>query len=202
MRIRVLTAAAAAMLAAASAQAASFGSADVLEGTGNIVGDAGAGTLTTTWSSTKFTATIDFTVESSFDFFFLSYSGTGADQSGYTLDLLDEFGDAVVRYTTTSTACNSAASPVSDAVGGASAGACQLIGSTTSATRIEPDAGTSLFGELAAGDYRFGFYESAQPTSGSVVFGITENVSEVPLPAAGSLLVAALAGLGFLRRRA
>ncbi len=195
MRIRLL-AAAAAILAASSAQAASFSFDTVLEGTGTIAGDSGTGTITAAWTATKFTAAIDFIVSNSFDFSFLSYSGSGSDQSGFTLDLLDGFGDAVTRYTTSSTACASSAAPV--------AGSCQLIGSTATSGRIAPDAGASLFGELAAGVYRLGFYESATPATGYASFGISEieSASQVPLPAAAPLLVAALAGLGFMRRRA
>tara|TARA_R110002095_G_scaffold169339_1_gene147023 strand:+ start:339 stop:872 length:534 start_codon:yes stop_codon:yes gene_type:complete len=140
-------------------------------------------TLTFDWVSTPYSEEISFTVPSfpagTFDLLLGDYSGVGGQQTGFYVDL-----DGI-RLTNNTGACNSAA--------WANAGACNLV------VASEAD-GSVLLSGLTAGVYSFGVYDSATPVSGSLTF-VFDNVSSVPVPAAGGLLLGALGLLGLRRRR-
>jgi len=134
------------------------------------------------WDGTPYNETAEINIAFDFDFSFVSYSGTGNQQTGYIVD------QGANRLTTSSTACNSSA----NALIGNGAG-CDLVNASTT-----PGV---LFSGLNAGTYTFGVFDSLTPTTGSVVFNVTQTVAPVPLPATGALLLGALGLLGWRARR-
>lgn len=168
------------------AAAVTIDDAQVLEGSGAAVSATGLGF---DWGDTPFTGVYDFTTDLPFDLTLARYGEDNvvstSGMSGYTLDRLD--GASATRLTTDSGYCADAAAPVG--------GDCNIV---TSGGAMGAVPGDTLFSRLDAGTYRLGFHESDTPGGGFVEF----NVSEVPVPAAGLLLLGGVAGLGLLRRMA
>jgi len=142
------------------------------------------------WDETPFNAFVEFSSNKTFDFFFLDYLADGSQSAVSGFRLIGPDGDISAMDQT----CGNAALPVQ--------GSCQLVtgalnsgGAADSATK--PDLGTPLFSDLAAGNYTLGFFESSDPASGSVVFGVTA----IPLPAGLVLMLGGLGVLGFAARR-
>lgn len=141
--------------------------------------------FTFTWTNTPASEEITpFAIAYDFDLSLVSYSGIGAEQTGYYVDQYS--GMVPSRLTTQTNACDNAAWT-------GQPGTCDLITASTA-------DGTVLFSDLSAGTYGFGFYDSATPASGTLTFGVTK-VSAVPLPAGGVLLLSALGGFAALRRK-
>lgn len=67
---------------------------------------------------------------------------------------------------------------------------------------LRPHDDLADFGLSGIGTGSFGAVTVVDPISGSAVSSVSYDVQTVPLPAAGWLLIAGLAGLGALRRRA
>lgn len=166
------------------AGAVTLDDAQVLEGTGAAVSATGLGF---DWGETPFTGFYDFTTDLPFDLTLARYGEDNVvateGMSGYTLDRLMD--GSPMRLTSDSDYCEDAAEPVG--------GTCNLV---TSSGIMGSVPGDTLFSGLEAGSYRLGFHESATPAGGFVEF----SVSEVPVPAAGLLLLAGVGGLGIARR--
>lgn len=195
--------AATALVAASATTAAAVTTVDSQETT------AGGGVLTSlspdqkelsttfAWSDTPVSGYIQFTTTQAFDFYLTSYlPESGSTVSGY---VLKEVGGT--NYTTQTTFCDR--SVVLDAI----EGSCNLANGAYATDdysgyeTTQPDSYAAL-GRYAAGTYYLGFYESGDPVSGSIGFRTSEvSASEVPVPAAGGLLLAALGGTAALRRR-
>lgn len=181
-------------MSVAPANAVTFsGASEFISGTGDVIESDALGTVTFDWEDTPFSASIEFTVASSFNLFLTSYAqvdpdpGT-SDVSGFTLDLL---GGPPTRLTHDTDFCTGAA--------GAVAGDCDLVtdpansgGNADSAAK--PSLALSLLGLLAPGTYRIGFFDSATPKDASATFAVVP----VPLPAAFPLFAGALGLMGFL----
>lgn len=150
------------------------------------------------WNGTPFAGYVEFTTDVAFDFLLTSFdsNASSSDVTGVTLDVLDGVGGvAVSRLSTDTSFCSSA--------GGLVSGDCNLIAPTSATSGNAAGAakpGDVLFAALAAGTYRFGVYDSASPSIATVSFQAVE-VSPVPLPAGGLLLLTGLGALA-LRRRA
>ncbi|WP_299819397.1 VPLPA-CTERM sorting domain-containing protein [uncultured Jannaschia sp.] len=149
------------------------------------------------WTGTPASGFFEFTTVDSFDVYFTGFAPADADGEVTGLAFYRSGDDT--RLTTQGDFCDDAAlAPVS--------GRCSLIaGADADGSRamFRPDGSTSLFGTLDAGTYVLGLYEAGRPASGTASFRVVETPapSPVPLPAAGLLLTAAMAGLGFLKRR-
>ena len=183
---RILTAAAlsAAALAAPVSAATTVSDSQIVAGTGELTSTNGFGF---DWDSTPFSAYFDFTVDRDFRLSLVRYGAdnvvSSTEHSGFIVDFFD--GGSTTRLTTDKN-CGSAA--------GMLAGTCNWV---TSSGTDAAQPGDTLFANLAAGDYRLGFFDSENPSSGYAEF----NVSPVPLPAAGFMLMGAFGGFAFLRRR-
>ena len=141
------------------------------------------------WDETPFNAFVEFSSNKTFDFFFLDYVAQGSQSAVSGFRLIGPDGDISAM----DQSCGNAAVPVQ--------GSCQLItgaantgGAADSTTK---PSGSPLFSDLAAGNYTLGFFESADPAAGSVVFG----VAAIPLPAGLVLMLGGLGILGFTARR-
>lgn len=135
----------------------------------------------------------EFSATGSVDLFLDSFTSNGGSSSvtGFTLDLLSS--GTATRLTTSTTNCFSAAGPVS--------GTCDLIAPFSgAATATKPSTTTAIFAGLAAGTYRVGIYDSATPDEGNIAFRMVD-VTSVPLPSGGLLLMSGLGGVAALRRR-
>jgi len=130
------------------------------------------------WSGTPFTnETVVVPMGYDYTLSLVSYFGSGSDQSGYYFDV-----DGIRLTNSNTSACVSGFG-----------GNCDLIGAST--------APGALFENLTAGtSWQLGVYESETPTFGKVTFNISK-VAVVPVPAAGFLLLGALAGCAALRKR-
>ncbi|WP_299652291.1 VPLPA-CTERM sorting domain-containing protein [uncultured Jannaschia sp.] len=150
------------------------------------------------WTGTPASGYFEFTATNPFDVYFADYSPSDAD--GEVTGLAFYRSGADTRLTMQGDFCD-------DAALAAVSGKCSLIaGADADGARAmyRPDGSASLFGTLDAGTYVLGLYEGGRPASGSARFQVVETPepSPVPLPAAGLLLTASMAGLGFLKRRA
>ncbi len=145
-----------------------------------------------TWNSTPFSGYITFNSDKAFDLYFENYIPNNADSKQYSgFVLRDSEGNFLQTGDANSTGCNDAAFSII-------AGPCNLVtGQNGEGNYIKPDTDTPIFAKLAAGTYTIGIDETNRPVGGSADF----RVSAVPLPAGGVLLLSALGGMGFLRRR-
>ncbi|GGB19674.1 VPLPA-CTERM sorting domain-containing protein [Allosediminivita pacifica] len=184
---RILTAAAlsAAALAAPVSAATTVTGSQIELGSGELTDTNGLGF---DWDTTPFSAFFDFTVDRDFSLSLVNYSADNVavtgERSGFTLDFFN--GGSSTRLTTDTDNCDDAGAGI--------AGQCNMV-TQNGSNAAQP--GDTLFYNLAAGNYRLGFYDSETPSAGYAEF----NVSPVPLPAAGFMLMGAFGGFAFLRRR-
>ncbi len=147
------------------------------------------------WGTVSASGYVQFTVDTAFDLFLTGYNGSPSGPQDYTGIILLEDGGP--RYTTLGSFCDHAY------VLTEIRGTCDLATNGPVTPNIyNPSAVTPIQSALAAGTYYVGYAESGQ-TNGTMSFQIAEipDISEVPLPAGGLLLVGALGGLAALRRR-
>lgn len=146
-------------------------------------------------------AIVGFTADDDFDLFLTGYSDLGdqAAVSAFALNYTapgDIFGSRVPGTTDNCSVLVRDCFPVSNTT--ATSGALGLLEIAAQPSSTDP----ALDG-LSAGQYFFYFGESATPASGFATFELrTAAVSEVPLPAAGWLLLFGLGGLAAIKRRA
>ncbi len=141
------------------------------------------------WEATPYNAFVEFSSDKTFDFFFLDFLADSSQSAVSGFRLVGPDGDV----SNMDQSCNNANAPVQ--------GSCQLVAPAGNSGGLADSAtkpgGSPLFTDLAAGNYTLGFFESGDPSSGSVVFG----VAAIPLPAGLVLMLGGLGILGFTARR-
>lgn len=204
MKVTFYAALAAVALAGSAAQALTAISATGTSASTSIGTETGSGATNVdfSWSAAQSSGFVTFSVDTTSYLYVTDYSGSVSPVQ-YTGFMLIDDGTALT--TDQANACNN--SNVLATI----QGSCDLVTNFAGATNGAhlPDTGAAFAVLDSNSVYTIGFYEGAAPAIGNISFQISEGawvenlteISPVPLPAGGLLLVGALGGLAALRRR-